>query len=77
MPDVQRMRLLSHYKNNISRNGVWTLEGKHKLNQYVLFFVFLGVASDIYSKLFYNIVTITALLNWTEIGAVWWFLIFT
>lgn len=28
LPGVQGMSLLSHYKNNISRNRVWTLEGK-------------------------------------------------
>lgn len=30
LPGVQRMSLLSHYKNNISSNRVWALEGKHK-----------------------------------------------
>ena len=37
LPVVQTVNLLSHYKNNIGRNRVWTLERKHRLNQCVLF----------------------------------------
>lgn len=113
------MCLLSHYKNNISRNRVWTLERKPRFSRCVLFvFIFFKIqscecteidllVSDVggeaaahreqrvlcaflidqdqthitaqilltalgaallpatFTRLFYSVVTLAALLNWT------------